>query len=99
MKTNKSKKDKLFYFDKCASQFTSKKRLKTHKLIGHELIWCENCDSMFKDENKLQAHMKEQHTLVKDNQDDNCMCTFNTVCDQCINYWAQKGHQGSQQKL
>ena len=48
---------------------------------------------------ELQNHMKEQHHVVEDNQDDNCKCTSDSVCDQCIDYWVQKGNDGSQYKL
>ena len=44
-----------------------------------ELFNCDKCESTFKQEKELEEHMKEQHPI-----DNDCKCTSDSVCDQCI---------------
>ena len=89
--TNSSNTEKQINCDECGLAFISKKSLKTHKKRSHELIKCEKCELTFTQDKQLQNHMKEQHYIIKDNNDDPCKCTSETVCDECIDYWVRKG--------
>ena len=98
--SNINSKDK-FHCDKCNFSCMSKKSLKKHLAQKHEnqkdnvLVKCEKCEMTFEHKPKLKFHMEEQHNIYND---ENCMCTPQTVCDDCINYWVQKGQEQSEEK-
>ena len=96
---NINSKDK-FHCDKCNFSGISTKFLKKHLAQKHEnqkdniLVKCEKCELTFDYKPKLKFHMEEQHNIYND---ENCMCTPQTVCDDCINYWVQKGQAQSEE--
>ena len=96
---NINSKDK-FHYDKCNFSGISKKSLKKHLAQKHKnqkdniLVKCEKCEMKFDYKPKLKFHMEEQHNVY---DDENCMCTPQTVCDDCINYWVQKGQAQSEE--
>lgn len=95
---NVNSKDK-FHCEECNFSCMSKKSLKKHQSQKHEhqkdnpMVKCEKCEMRFKNKTKLKFHMEEQHNIYND---ENCMCTSETVCDECINYWVQKGQTQSE---
>ena len=48
----------------------------------------------FEHKPKLKFDIEEEHNIYND---ENCMCTPQTVCDDCINYWVQKGQAQSEE--
>ena len=80
-----TEKDK-FHCDECNYSCVSKKSLKKHKSQKHEItkqnktIECDKCEMTFQHEREYQNHVEEEH----------CLCTSETVCDSCLNYWVHK---------
>ena len=75
-------KDK-FHYEECIYSCMSKKSLKKYMSQNHEIpknIECNKCEMTFEEETELQAHVEEKH----------CSCTPDSVCDECVNYWAHK---------
>ena len=75
-----------FHCDGCNYSCLSKKSLKKHMSQNHEIpqttrkIECKKCELTFQEETDFQTHVEEKH----------CLCTTDSVCDECAQYWAQK---------
>ena len=77
-----------FHCDECDFTCQTKKILKRHKAINHVISTnsqdkkCENCGKKFSDQEELFIHMEQSNPT--------CKCTADSVCDDCIDEWANK---------
>ena len=81
-------KSSKFHCDECEYTCQTKKNLKKHKAQNHVIstnsqdIKCENCGKKFSDQDELVILMEQSHPT--------CKCTADSVCDDCVDEWANK---------